>query len=344
MKLLINGLAVAMALLPGLGEAQTVISGPNITTSTWGPSGNPYVIASDCNVPSGNTLTIQPGTVVWIGQGVSLTGNGIISAVGTSAQHITFQAPISSQTWNTIIVNNTTGTNQFKYCDFQNATNALDFHGASLNQVSYCTFSNAVKAVSFRDNSINSAVFSSFQSMAYGIYMTDVGNNASQTDSIMNCVFTNCAVQAVYGEAIGTSAGFPCYCHSSGAISCSIKNCSINSSGGGCRFNLSGSGDGYTGYGYGYGTLRIMNNIFMSITNNALWLYAGNSLAASGSSANLIDNTIVNAGSGVVAQDPWDAKVQSCLFVGCTNAVSRSGSLSATVSYNGLYGNATNFT
>ena len=37
MKLLFNSLAVAMALLPGLGEAQTVISGPNITTSTWGP-------------------------------------------------------------------------------------------------------------------------------------------------------------------------------------------------------------------------------------------------------------------------------------------------------------------
>ena len=203
MKLLINGLAVALALLPGLGEAQTVISGPNITTSTWGPSGNPYVIASDCTVPSGNTLTIQPGTVVWIGSGVSLTGNGMISAVGTPAQHITFQAPISSQTWNTIIVNNTTGTNRFKYCDFLNATNALDFHGASLNQVMYCTFSNAATAVTFRDNSINTVLYSTFQYVGNGIWMTVHRYNWTQTDKIINCNFTNCSGYSVYGDASG---------------------------------------------------------------------------------------------------------------------------------------------
>jgi hypothetical protein len=78
------------------------------------------------------------------------------------------------------------------------------------------------------------------------------------------------------------------------------------------------------------------------ITNVAIALSANS--YAGGSPAAVLNNTIVNAGSGIVAQAPWDAKVQSSLFVGCTNAVTRSGSLSTTVSYNGFYGNATNFT
>lgn len=88
--------------------------------------------------------------------------------------------------------------------------------------------------------------------------------------------------------------------------------------------------------------MRIFNNSFSNVTNTANWLSIGS--YAGGGSATLINNTIVNAGRGIAVQDPWDAKVQSSLFLGCTNGVTRSGSLSATVSYNGFFGNTTNFT
>ena len=46
---------------------------------------------------------------------------------------------------------------------------------------------------------------------------------------------------------------------------------------------------------------------------------------------------------GFSGADPWDAAVEDSVFVGCTNAVQDSGSLSRNVSFNDFYRNATNF-
>lgn len=224
----------------GDAQAQTVISGPNITTGTWVPSGNPYIIAADCTVPAGNSLTIQPGTVVWIGQGLSLTNNGMISAVGMVGQRINFQSPSGSQYWNTIIAQGTVGTNQFKYCDFSNSTNALDFRGATRNEVMYCTFSHATTAVTFRDNSVNTALYGSFQNSVNGVWLTVFANNWSQISSINNCSFTKYFPgQAIYGETIG-HAGRTCganYCYNwsqDALIIADVRNCSFSGVGAGC--------------------------------------------------------------------------------------------------------------
>ncbi len=349
-RILMLGLTTTLIATHGDIHAQTVISGPNILTSTWSPAGSPYIVTADCTVPSGQTLTIQPGTIVWMGNGTSLIGNGIISAVGTVAQPITFQPPVSSQNWNTIIVKNTVGTNQFQYCDFSNAGNALDFRGASRNEIMDCIFSNAGTAIVLRDNSVNTVISCNFQDVTNGVWMTVGANNRTQTTEILNCGFTNCFSQSVYGEAYG-NAGLSCspggcYAWSQQAwIVSTIRNCSFHSVGAGCRFNVWGTYFSQiqqpSATGYGYGNVRLLNNVFRDVTNTAGWFSVGN--YAGGSQVTIFNTTIVNAGSGVVVQDPWDAKVQSGLFVGCTNAVKRSGTLSATVSYNGFFGNAANF-
>jgi len=314
----IYGLAAILALLPGFCEAQTILSG-NIS-GTWSPSGNPYVITDNATVPSGQALTIQPGVVVWIGSGRSITVNGAIQAVGTSALHITFQPPINSQFWNTFSVNNS-GINIFSYCDFVNATNALAFVGASSNQVNYCTFTNAMNtALTFNNQSGNEVLFSTFQNVSNGIVMVNTSDPLLYAN-IMNCSFSNCWGQAVSGWFNG----------SDGTIISAIKNCAFNASGRGCSFSI---------VYYAIGTLQIQNNIFNNITNAAVSLtgYGANS-----SSATVINNIIVNASNGVAFQDPWDAKVQDNIFVGCTNAASVTGSLSRSVSYNDFFGNKTNF-
>jgi hypothetical protein len=185
LKSLVYGLVMILALLPNCCDAQTILSG-NIS-GTWQPSGNPYIISANAMVPSDQTLTIQPGVTVWIAQGISITVNGGIQAVGTSSQHITFQAPISSQYWNTISVNNSF-SNLFSYCDFANATNSLAFAGTSSNQVNYCTFTNAMgTAVTFNNQSANQALFSSFQHMNNGIAILRAnGNRAVQHNSGVN--------------------------------------------------------------------------------------------------------------------------------------------------------------
>jgi hypothetical protein len=325
----------ALGLTANAVHAQTVITGPSIS-GTWSPSGNPYIIVSDCTVPSGQALVIQPGTVVWIGQGVSVTGNGMIQAVGTPTQHITFEPPVSSQTWETIVVNGTAGTNQFAYCDFRNATNALVCGGASKNEVFDCNFSNAVNALTFQDYSRNTVQSSSFVKVGFGIYMTVSGHTASattQTTSIMNCSFTNCT-SAIYGRALGTAFGYPGYV-SPAKLVCTVQNCALYSVGDGCGFYIAGD------LARGYGELHVINNIFHGVTNSGIALTVGN--LAGASPAAVMNNAVVSAGKGLYVLDPWDATVQGCIFEECSAAVRRSGSLSTTVSFNDFFANSTNF-
>jgi hypothetical protein len=345
MKTLKNSLVVSIVkhllvavvpLLPVFGGAQTILSG-NIS-GTWSPSGNPYIIADDATVPSGQSLTVQPGVIVWIGEGVSITVNGAIQAVGTSAQHITFQPPINSQYWNSFSVNNSR-TNIFTYCDFENATNELAFVGTSSNQVNYCTFTTAINtALAFNNQSGNQVQFSSFQDVSNGIAMKVNGNNWTLYANIANCSFSNCLGQAVAGTCNGT-VNDGCVWNS-GTIFSAINNYSFNAVNSGCSFILLGGCN--CNCGPGYGNIQLMDNLFINVTNTAISLtqngYADNSPAT------LINNIILNASNGIVSQDPWDARVGSCVFKNCGNAVVDTGSLSRTISYNDFFGNSTNFT
>jgi len=328
--LVVGGLVLTVS-----SQGQTILSG-NIS-GTWTPSGNPYIISANATVPSGQTLTIQPGVIVWIGQGLSITVNGGIEAVGTSPAHITFQAPISSQYWNTISVNNSL-TNLFNYCDFANSTNTLAFVGTSSNQVNYCTFTNAMgTAVAFNNQSGNQVLFTTFQDVSNGIAMVANGNY-SLNAYIANCAFTNCSGEALSGTAVGSIDVFGnLYTPTIGSV---VENCCFSSVENGTSFLIQG------GYRYftevsAYGSVQLMDNLFSDITNTAISLTSG---SYSGSSqASLINNIIINASNGVVCEDPWDATNMDGIFMGCTNAVTDTGSLSRSIEYNDFYRNATNF-
>jgi hypothetical protein len=147
-------------------HGQTFVSGD--ISGTWSPSGNPYIITDNTDVPSGQTLTIQPGTVIWIGSGfaISLNNKSSIQAIGDPTQRITFEAPINSQYWNQIYIPDSDGkspgipsvTNRFDYCDFQNATNVIFLAGQggwNALEVLNCTFSNCVSsAINWAGNSV----------------------------------------------------------------------------------------------------------------------------------------------------------------------------------------------
>ena len=322
---------LALALLPNSCDAQTILSG-NIS-GTWSPSGNPYIISDNATVPSGQMLTIQPGVTVWIGQGISISVNGGVLAVGTSSQHITFQPPISSQYWNSISVGNS-GTNVFSYCDFMNATNALVFAGKSINRVNYCTFTNVMStALAFNNQSSNEALFSSFQNVNNGVVMA--ANIGTFNGNIFNCSFSNCSGLAVSGTGNGTVNPYP----NSTTIVTTIKNCSFSFVNSGCSFSIYGVNNTW-GNGYGYGNVTIQNNAFQNVTNAAISLASG---AYSSGTATLMNNMILNASNGIISRDPWDAKVMDNILMGCTNAVTDTGSLSRHVEYNDFFNNATNF-
>lgn len=302
----IHHLGLVVLLSGGLGLtcaslAQTPICG-TINTTTWTPAGNPYIVGCDSTVPSGQTLTIQPGVVVWMGSNVTLTVNGLLHAVGISTSRIVFQSVVPSQYWNRIQLNYGGTTNRLKYCDFTNANTAIS--------------------------------------------MTAQGGYVIMHAEIMNCAFINCASQAIYGEAKGIAGG-GCTSpyHSDATLSASIKNCTFSGGSNGCVWRISGQVNdcfGPYGYGYGYANPMIMGNVFQFLTGVAFRTEAAS--YAGGGNPFFINNTVHNCRTGVSSQEPWDARIQNNIFVGCTEAVKKTGSLSLTTSYNDFFGNATNFT
>jgi hypothetical protein len=171
------------------------------------------------------------------------------------------------------------------------------------------------------------------------------GGNQVMPVNIMNCTFSNCVQEAIYGNAIGTGGndlGYPPYA-ASATINPVVKNCVFNATGNGCVLNMSGNG-GYAGYypGYGYSYPTIVANIFQNLSGSAFLMQAGS--YAGGGSPVFQNNTVVNCGGGVNATDPWNVLVQDNIFVGCTNAITDTATLTRTVSYNAFYENATNFT
>lgn len=199
-----------------------------------------------------------------------------------------------------------------------------------------------------------------FQNVSTGIAMLANNDNNGYLNvnytlnaDIHNCSFNNCFGQAISGVGNGYSNGDN---HShNGTIISQINNCSFNTVGSGCSFDIYGAYNSWTGGGSGFANLQIQNNIFTNVTGTVISLisgiYAGSGTTnssiittAGGGVATLINNVIVNAGNGVVSQDPWDARVGSCIFENCGNAVYDTGTLSRNAGYNDFYAKNTNFT
>jgi hypothetical protein len=85
----------------------------------------PYLIDSDLVVPVGVTLTIEPGTSLLFGQGVSLTVLGRLRAIGTFYEKIQFSViPGSGDTWDGVIFTNTSEDNRMVELDQNFSTSA----------------------------------------------------------------------------------------------------------------------------------------------------------------------------------------------------------------------------
>lgn len=299
----------------------TEICGPSIS-GTWTPTGNPYMITCDSTVPAGQTLTIQPGVEVWIFSNVTFTVNGLIQAVGTPSQRIKIGQIGTYWRYKVISVASSAGTHQFDYCDFQNAEVAISTETPTVN----CD----IKHCSFKDVGTGAAIYGGFNPI-YG------APNSTNATRVMNCSFSNCTSQAIFGSATGHLwAGHTMYDVWMKPV---INSCTIEKAAYGCRMTTA-----YANYGpyttYGHADPQIAGNVFVNVTNAAFFM---DNNSGRGGNPVFINNTVVNAATGVSARDPWDTTVQNCIFVGCTIGTMRTGSLSLSVGYNDYFDNATNF-
>ena len=97
-------------------EIQSV-SGTISNNTTWG---GVIDVVDNVTVSSGATLTILPGTVVSFADGKSLVLNGVLNAIGTSGERITFTSATgtSSGSWGYITINGSgASTSTIRYSD-----------------------------------------------------------------------------------------------------------------------------------------------------------------------------------------------------------------------------------
>ena len=73
-----------------LSSGPTDVCGTIETDTTWTPAQSPYVLTCNVTVSTGVTLTLQPGTIVKIGQDRSLTVNGELVTEGMAESPVYF--------------------------------------------------------------------------------------------------------------------------------------------------------------------------------------------------------------------------------------------------------------
>ena len=89
-------------------------AGALASSQTWTAAGGPYRITASFSIPTGITLTIEPGAVIYLnaGTGIDFTvaSGGQLIAIGTDTQPIRFMAGPGGANWGGIIINGAVGT------------------------------------------------------------------------------------------------------------------------------------------------------------------------------------------------------------------------------------------
>jgi predicted outer membrane repeat protein len=180
--------------------AQTHISAGDIN-GTWTSSSSPYLIEGDISIPSGQTLTIEPGVLVEFQGHYTLFVQGRLVAVGTETDNITFtindttgfydpNSPLGS--WYGIRFVNTpiqNDSSKIIYCKLQ--------YGKALGTEWYMNAGGAVCSIDFDKIIISNSLFSNCSATRSGgaifTWQSDL--------SIDNCEFNN-DLTINYGGAI----------------------------------------------------------------------------------------------------------------------------------------------
>ena len=200
-------------------SASTTIPAGNVS-GTWDLSSSPYLITGDITIPSGETLTIEPGVVVEFQNWYRLIVNGTIQAIGTSLQQIVFTATPpgpGEPGWPGIDFIDASGNSTLQYCIIENgqsiAADPNDRGGAiyllnSSPEIKHCTMRNirvrAYGAAIYCDNSSPLIEGCTITDNLVGYYTSGAGGaiyctNNSQPQIISNIISHN---------AVSTSGGF----------------------------------------------------------------------------------------------------------------------------------------
>jgi len=103
----------------GTGTSQENYWIGDVGDVTWSSENSPYFLVGDITVPSGQTLTIEPGVEVKCEADFGIIVEGTLDAQGTAGSHINFSTiNQSDSTWSGIEFNSGSSSSIISYCVF----------------------------------------------------------------------------------------------------------------------------------------------------------------------------------------------------------------------------------
>ncbi|MCX5672247.1 MAG: lamin tail domain-containing protein, partial [Planctomycetota bacterium] len=126
--------------------AGTTVAGGTISANTvWSPASGPYTVTGNVTIAAGATLTIQPGTSVYLGSAAGFIVNGKLVAQGTEYQRIRItRQPGTTNAGAGFQFTNTSQPNVLAYADIEYSDNRGNVLYLSASQllVDHATFLN----------------------------------------------------------------------------------------------------------------------------------------------------------------------------------------------------------
>jgi len=136
---------------------------------------NTHTLTGNVTIPSGITLKIKPGTVVYIPPGKRITVQGTLIAEGTSSEPITFDKSGSSKWWGIKFEDSSDDENCIlEHCNIQNASYGAYCYNAS-PAIIYCNINNNT-----------TGIYKAYGTTQQHIFDNDIGYNSLGGVSLTN--------------------------------------------------------------------------------------------------------------------------------------------------------------
>jgi len=298
-------LLLGLLLVPHLVHAQTDVSGSQ--SGVWTLAGSPYRVTGQLTVPSGQTLTIEPGVEVNFQGHYKFTVNGKLMAIGAEGAMIRFTTDNQAIGWGGIRISSG-DISELSHCRIEYGKTPAgeypDIHGGGLALLGSDA---VVTSCTFADNDATGGDLG----MGGAVYAYGTGGAAEPLTRFVDCTFTG---NHCYGEggAIKFTGDW-----NSEVVGCTFIGNDCDYGGGAISlYNVDGTriercvfADNYTMFANGGAihTLGFSNTLSVvncTVVGNTAVTGDGGGIYLANAQANII-NTIVRDNPGMFSDDVY---------------------------------------